>query len=327
MMEGWDGRVDDLEDPETFRWHQIVRRLETLATPGIALIGFASDEGIRRNHGRAGAVQGPLALRRALSNLPAIQSCSIYDAGDITCFDGDLDGAQSRYADRVSRLFADGHFPVGMGGGHEIGYASYLGLARSVRPGRIAIVNMDAHLDLRDGPAGTSGTSFRQAMRHARAHEISLDYICLGASNSSNTQRLFRTAQEAGVRLLMDHEMTQSSLNSNITRLLRWLEPADSIYLTICLDVLPGSIAPGVSAPSARGVPLEIIEPLISAISATDRLKVCDIAELCPRLDIDNATARVAARLIYQLATGQSLRSFGRQIAKPLMPERERPLP
>lgn len=306
MMEGWNGRIDDPEDPETFRWHQVVRHLDNLATPGIALVGFASDEGVRRNHGRAGAVQGPLALRNALSNLPAIQSCSIYDAGDITCLDGDLDGAQSRYADRVGRLLADGHFPVGMGGGHEIGFASYLGLARSDCPGRMAIVNLDAHLDLRDGSAATSGTSFSQAIQHARAHEIPLDYICLGVSISSNTQRLFRAAQEVEVRLLMDHEMTQSSLSSNIDQLLRWLEPADSIYLSICLDVLPGCVAPGVSAPSARGVPLEIIEPLIAAVSATGKLKVCDIAELCPRLDIDNATARVAARLIYQLAIARS---------------------
>lgn len=302
MMEGWNGRIDDLEDPETFRWHQVVRHLDNLATPGIALVGFASDEGVRRNHGRAGAVQGPLALRNALSNLPAIKSRPIYDAGDIACLDGDLDGAQNRYADRVSRLLAEGHFPIGMGGGHEIGFASYLGLARSNRPGRIAIVNLDAHLDLRNELAATSGTSFAQAIHHANANEISLDYICLGASSSSNTQRLFRTAQDAEVRLLMDHEMTHSSLSSNIDQLLRWLEPADSIYLSICLDVLPGCVAPGVSAPSARGVPLEIIEPLIAAVSATDKLKVCDIAELCPRLDIDNATARVAARLIYQLA-------------------------
>src|SRR3546814_8642476 len=106
----------------------------------------------------------------------------------------------------------------------------------------------------------------------------------------------------------MDHEMTQSSSDSNIDQVLRWLEPAYSIYLTFCLDVLPGYVAPGVSAPSPRGVPLEVIEPLISAISATDRLKVCDIAELCPRLDIDNDTARVAARLVYQLATAKSAR-------------------
>lgn len=305
-MEGWHGRVDDPEDPKTFRWHQVVRPFDNLAMPGIALVGFASDEGVRRNHGRAGAVEGPSALRRALSNLPAIHSCSIFDTGDITCLDGDLDGAQSRYADRVSHLLAEGHFPVGMGGGHEIAFASYLGLARSDRPGRIAIVNLDAHLDFRDEPVGTSGTSFRQAIQHARAHEISLDYICLGVSTSSNTQRLFCNAQEAEIHLLMDHEMTQSSLDTNIDQVLRWLEPADSIYLTICLDVLPGHIAPGVSAPSPRGVPLEVIEPLIYAISATGRLKICDIAELCPRLDFDNATARVAARLVYQLATAKS---------------------
>lgn len=69
-MEGWQGRVDSVDDQEAFRWHQIVREVAPGARPGIALAGFASDEGVRRNGGRAGAAGGPAALRRALSNLP-----------------------------------------------------------------------------------------------------------------------------------------------------------------------------------------------------------------------------------------------------------------
>ena len=300
-MDGWHGRIDDPSDPQTFRLHQVVRPIDQAASPGTALLGFASDEGVRRNGGRPGAALGPAALRRCLSNLRAIDDRAVYDAGDIDCTDGDLEGAQLRFARRVSQLLDAGHFPLGMGGGHEIGFASYLGLVGSARAGRIAIVNLDAHLDLRDAPIANSGTPFLQALRHARGNGVQLDYFCLGVSAASNTQRLFRTARENGSRYLYDDEMTASGLDQNIEQLLEWLAPADSIYLTICLDVLPAAVAPGVSAPSARGVALEVVEPMIAAIRNTGRLKLADLAELSPPLDRDDATARVAARLIHRL--------------------------
>ncbi|MEO6171298.1 MAG: formimidoylglutamase [Lysobacter sp.] len=300
-MDNWQGRIDDAGDPESFRWHQVIRPMQRNAAAGIALLGFASDEGVRRNQGRVGAAQGPAALRQALANLPVTHSRPLYDAGDIVCVDGDLEDAQQRYAARVTDLLAQGHLLVGMGGGHEIAFASYLGLANSGDSGRIAIVNLDAHFDLRDGPMATSGTPFRQALRHAESKGMTLDYFCLGVSSASNTRRLFHTARETGTRYLTDLEMTLANSVSQVTRLSEWLEPADSIYLTICLDVLPHAVAPGVSAPNPRGVAMEVLEPLIAATLATGRVKVCDVAELCPPFDRDNATARVAARLIHSL--------------------------
>jgi formiminoglutamase len=75
----------------------------------------------------------------------------------------------------------------------------------------------------------------------------------------------------------------------------------DCAYLSICLDVLPASVTPGVSAPAARGVSLETIELLVETVKATGKLVVADIAELNPDFDQDNRTAKVAARLVYQI--------------------------
>jgi formiminoglutamase len=57
-------------------------------------------------------------------------------------------------------------------------------------------------------------------------------------------------------------------------------------------------VAPGVSAPAARGVALDVIEPIIDAVAGSGKLRLADIAELNPALDIDQRTARVAARLV-----------------------------
>lgn len=302
-MEGWQGRIDSLDDQQAFRWHQIVRAPEPDAPPGLALVGFACDEGVRRNGGRSGAAAGPGALRRALSNLPVTNALPVYDTGDARCIDVDLEDAQIRFARQITALLDAGHFPIGLGGGHEIAYASYLGLANSdIALGkRIAIVNLDAHFDLRDSPVASSGAPFLQAINHARTYGIPLDYFCFGVSESANTRRLFSTADATGTRYLLDRELTVASVEAKIAQLLQWLEPAHVIYLTICLDVLPPSTAPGVSAPSARGVGIEVVETLLAGIVGTGRVKLCDVAELAPSFDRDDATARAAARLLHQV--------------------------
>lgn len=308
-MEGWQGRVDSDDDQEAFRWHQIVREFVPSAPPGIALAGFACDEGIRRNGGRVGAAEGPIALRRALSNLPAANALPLYDVGDVACADTDLEGAQVQFAHKITALLNAGHFPIGLGGGHEIGYASYLGLANSVlaQGKRIAIVNLDAHFDLREAPIATSGTPFLQAIHHARSHGIALDYFCLGVSESANTRRLFTTAEATGTRYFLDRDLTPASAGENVRQLLRWLEAAEVFYLSLCLDVLPPSSAPGVSAPSARGVGVDVVEDLITSITATGCVKLCDVAELSPALDRDSTTARIAARLVHSMTTYRPL--------------------
>lgn len=100
MNLAWRGRVDLPASTDTQRWHQGVAQDPRPGVPGIALLGFASDEGVRRNAGRPGAAQGPGALRHALANLPVLHCVPLYDAGDITCMDQALELAQARYSHR-----------------------------------------------------------------------------------------------------------------------------------------------------------------------------------------------------------------------------------
>lgn len=307
-MDGWSGRIDPSTTGDARRWHQVVQPVEANVLPGVAVLGFACDEGIRRNGGRVGAAAGPLALRSMLSNLPVLNESPLYDAGDVACADGDLESAQLRYAEQMAQLLDAGHLPVGLGGGHEIAFATYQGLARhllhgsrATRPSRVAIINLDAHFDLRKQEQGSSGTPFLQAIEHAAQHGLALEYFCLGVSASANTRLLFHTADEHAVYYRHDDELTLLSLSQQLDALQTRLHAVDVIYLSICLDVLPAAMAPGVSAPSARGLPMEVIEPLLASIAATGKVAVVDVAELSPPLDRDNSTARVAARLIHRV--------------------------
>jgi formiminoglutamase len=301
----WQGRVDAADGDAGLRWHQLVEPWRAGAARGVALLGLASDEGVRRNQGRVGAAQGPQALRQMLANLPVHSRFTLYDAGDVACGAGALETAQDEYAARAAKLLDEGQLVVGLGGGHEIAWASYLALVRgrSMRNAnaKLGILNFDAHFDLRKDERSTSGTPFLQALDHAAANGLSVEYRCLGVSEASNTRALFDRARERGVVWRRDDELTLLALDARMAELADWLRTIDDLYLTFCLDVLPAWVAPGVSAPAARGVALEVLEPLIVAAAGSGKLRLADIAELCPPHDIDRRTARVAARIAWRI--------------------------
>ena len=314
-MSAWTGRVDAIDGEPGRRWHQLVQPVGAADRAGIALLGLASDAGVWRNHGRPGAVDGPDALRRMLANLAwhGAPNDRLYDAGNIAC-DGDaLEAAQQEYATRLARLLEAGHLPIGLGGGHEIAWAAYQGLSRALagdpRLERLGIVNFDAHLDLRrpELPGrGTSGTPFLQIAEDRAAAGLPFRYLCLGASEAANTPALLQRAAELGTEVVFDVDAHDAQVEA---RLGRFIEESSAIYLTFCLDVLPPSVAPGVSAPSGLGVPLgRAVGLLREALrrcgprNRGGRLLLADVAELNPRHDPDGRTARVAARLVYEIA-------------------------
>ena len=310
-MSLWQGRTDAAEGEQALRWHQVVRPITREAVSGVALVGFASDAGVRRNQGRPGAAEGPFALRRLLSNLPARPGQQLFDAGTVRVEGDDLETGQGAFADRVATLLDQGLLPVGLGGGHEIAFGSFLGLAKHLEQGasmpRIGILNLDAHFDLRAAEQGTSGTPFRQIAGLCQDRQWPFAYAVMGISAFANTGALFQAARDLGAIWRLDEAMGFSDLTEIQAFVANFLEGVDHLYLTVCLDVLPAADAPGVSAPSARGVPLEVLEKVLDLACASGKLRIADIAELNPALDEDHRTARIAARLVGRIvARGQS---------------------
>jgi formiminoglutamase len=307
----WTGRFDS-DGADHRRWWQAVTPYDPPALPvptsgarpavrPAVILGFASDAGVRRNKGRAGAAAAPAAIRAALGPLAFHLDRDVRDAGDVTVTGDALEAGQARAGLAIAGLLDAGVLPVVLGGGHETAFASYLGVAGSaaVRDGvRVGVLNLDAHFDLRDEPVPSSGTPFLQMAKAEASAGRELAYAVVGISEPNNTRVLFRTAEELGVDYLLDEDCSTEAAADFVAA---FLGRVDAVYLTIDLDVLPASVAPGVSAPAAYGVPLPVISAVCRQVAASGKLLHLDVAELNPEFDVDGRTAKVAARLINTL--------------------------
>lgn len=302
LSDAWVGRIDG-PNPKHALWYTTIQPMPDpgAVPPGVALIGFACDEGVRRNHGRPGAAEGPDGIRAAIGWTAVHDEHSRYDAGDVGVTGDDMEGAQKELADAVATARKAGHLPIVIGGSHEAAFGSHCGLRSSLPKGAMppTIINLDQHLDIRDSERPTHGTPFRQIAQQVGKD---FDYAVFGASPADNTTFNFEEAERMGVRVILDDELAECSPSEAAAKALQAVWGRETIHLSIDLDVLSAAIAPGVSSPAAVGVPLANIRAICKVLAETGKLGMVDVVELNPSLDVDKRTARVAGRLIHEIA-------------------------
>lgn len=299
----WTGRTDS-ERKE--RFHQFVEsvpieEIPSVDTTAVSFVGFASDEGVRRNQGRPGACEGPQAIRDALASLPYFnQGVKLFDIGDIECSDGNLEASQAKLAEKVGLLQSKKILPIVLGGGHEVAWGHYQGIIKEHRPETITIVNFDAHLDMRPYTGqSTSGTPFRQIASYLDDQSKPFHYMCIGLQPSGNTPSLLDTAKAYEVDTVLAEQIHMTGIESTFHKLEALVESNRKIYVTVCMDVFASPFAPGVSAPQPLGLtPWQVI-PLLRYLANSGNVISLDFAELAPNYDLNSVTAKLAASLIF----------------------------
>ncbi len=265
-----------------------------------ALLGYACDEGVRRNQGRVGAAKGPNSIRKMIASLSNhfTNEVEIWDTGNMMCIENNLENTHQITTHYISSLINKGCFPIIMGGGHDLAYPHFNSI-KSVFPDKtIGIINLDAHFDLRQvTDKVNSGTPFYQIMKETD----DVKYLCLGIQEESNNKELFETANKFGVQYVMNTEFTMNNKQNIVANISNFITDVDYVYLTIDMDGFSSNFAPGVSAPSPLGFSIDIALEVIQTICESNKLISVDLVELNPEYDIDNCTARLASRIIYKI--------------------------
>lgn len=284
----YSGRIDDENKAE--RFHQVVKPWSEHAESGKPVfIGFSSEEGVHRNKGRLGAKEGPFKVREKMASLPYTDT--VYDYGSVIG-DQDLEGGQAALGEEIGKVFDHGQFPLIIGGGHETLYGHYLGVRRKYPDQKIAVVNLDAHFDIRD-EAPSSGTMFHQIL----SEDKNIDYFVFGIQPAGNTKTLFDTADAFGVKYALMEDVRNTGI---FEETLGTLDEYDVVFATLCMDSIQQGTAPGTSAPSPNGFTASEIHSMIASLAKLPNIVSFDISEVAPRLDIDDRTSGLAASLFHR---------------------------
>lgn len=276
---------------------------------GAALIGFPSDSGVVRNAGRPGAAGAPDQIRGRLKQLTphAVHYHrhmhflkQVFDHGDLSV-SGDLKEDQARLSKVTADYLGQGVMPVIIGGGHETAYGHFLGYVEAEK--QVSIVNIDAHTDVRPIREGKphSGSPFRQALEH-ESH-LCKDYSVFGLSPESVSRDHHLFVSGKGGELRFHHETDLKSILYHLNSL-----KTDHIMVTMDMDAVSQSAAPGVSAPAASGLSPDFWLRLAYRFGQHPKVTSFDLCEVNPRHDVDGQTVRLAALTIWQFLLGAGFR-------------------
>ncbi|MCD6357580.1 MAG: agmatinase [Thermoproteales archaeon] len=238
---------------------------------------------------RPGCRLAPARVREVSQNLETYDPVSRVDSADLPVADvGDLQECISplRMVELVSKVAAElsssGRVVVGIGGDHTVTLGLVKGLGRPV-----SLVMFDAHLDYRDEYPEGEKLSHATVLRRLRETGLIKDALVVGARGVSREEV---EALDEDVRVLYAWS-DLSALRDELSAL------GKPRYVTVDVDVLDPSVAPGVSCPEPGGLSyLELQRALLEVLE--DDVVGLDVVEVNPLLDINDVTSYAAAKLI-----------------------------
>lgn len=274
------------------------------------LLGIPQDLGVVRNHGRPGAAAAPDAIRSALYRLTpdttsdrGLESLRILDVGNLATAGKTLEEIHALQERCVAALLRLSTCVIVLGGGHDIAYPNAAALVQS---GDCGILVFDAHPDVRPRINGGahSGSSFRQLLEERAFPAHRLAYIGLQPFSIARSHREY--LQQRGAHVVFLSEVRARGIETIVPALFDTVSAGGTlpVYVSLDMDVLPAAFAPGVSAPAVVGILPEELLWAVHFLGAQPAVRLLDIAELNPRYDVDNRTARLAARMIATFLSG-----------------------
>lgn len=269
----------------------------------IALLGLPDDLGVRLNNGRPGAKEGPAAFRRILSSFGADYDSQtqapidipVYDAGDIEPASSNDEAALHETHDRITAallaIHSLGMVPICIGGGHDLTFPAIRALSKHIGAPAGGI-NIDPHLDVRESVG--SGMPYRAAIEGGFLDPQRFVEFGIGRFSNSKAHTDYLRERFAALIPIEKARDFKSAIPVAFDRGF----PAgrsDAGFVSLDLDVIDASAAPGVSAPNPDGLSVERVLQVVHRAGEHPAVRHFDIMELSPPNDSADRTARIAA--------------------------------
>jgi len=300
------GPVDPLQVPRFAGPATFARlpRLDEVESADIAIVGVPFDSGVTY---RPGARFGPHAVRSAtrllrdyhdgLSVRP-FAAQQVVDAGDIPCTPFDIDAAIPQIEAGADALADRAGALVAIGGDHTIA----LPLLRSVvrRHGPVALLHFDAHLDTWDtyfGASYTHGTPFRRAWEEGLLLRDHATHVGIRGPLFSPDDLV--EDERFGFRIVRALDLEDTGI-AEISSMIRDRLASAPVYISIDIDVLDPSHAPGTGTPEAGGLTSRELLGILRGLAGC-RLVGADVVEVAPAYDHAEITGMAASHTAYEL--------------------------
>lgn len=270
----------------------------------VAILGIPFDSGVTY---RPGARFGPQGIRSGTRLLrsyhPGLEihpfaAQQVADAGDIGCNPFDIQEAIAQIEAAAEETLSGASTLLALGGDHTIALPLLRRVAR--RHGPVALVHFDAHLDTWDtyfGAQYTHGTPFRRAWEEGllledRSMHVGIRGPLFAPDDLVHDARF-------GFSIVEALDVERIGIAGAVERVRERVGEAP-VYVSVDIDVLDPSHAPGTGTPEAGGLTSRELIGILRGFAGVN-IVGADIVEVAPAFDHAEITAIAASHVAYEL--------------------------
>jgi agmatinase len=284
-------------------------RLEDVPRADIAVLGVPFDSGVSY---RPGARFGPSQIREAsrllrpynpAQDVEPFSAQQVADAGDVSANPFSIDEAVGQIQRAADELSISGTRLVTLGGDHTIALPLIRVAAKNHGP--VAVLHFDAHLDTWDtyfGAPITHGTPFRRASEEGLIDLTASTHV--GTRGPLYSPADLQDDSRLGFAIISSPEIEEEGLQRAIERMLDRLGDRP-VYLSVDIDVLDPSHAPGTGTPEAGGLTSRELLAMVRALRGVN-LVGADVVEVAPAYDHAQITAIAASHVAYEIISAMT---------------------
>jgi agmatinase len=288
----------------------IEMKLEAMKASGarFAFLGVPFEEG---NIGKPGSVEGPRDMRfMSHEYFPYWFEYEVdinghfVDVGDVRIPKVDPKTSLSRIYKAVRAILEAGLVPVLCGGDHSITIPATRALSDHLGKGKsIGYLQLGAHLRMADEWAGERESSASVLARVTELPNVKAANVAqVGMRNSMNPKDWCDLAKERGVNIFTMNEIVDNGIDGVIAKAAdKVWKGTDAQYISVDMNVLDASAAPGVTAPEPGGLDAREMMRVANHLGARSTASVIDLTELCPVVDTNGITTKLGACFLLRL--------------------------
>ncbi len=220
-----------------------------------------------------------------------LQGVTMADCGDVPIVPANLERNFARVTRAVRTIRSTGAIPVVLGGDHSITSAVVRAFDEVEE---LDVFHLDAHIDFNDHVQGLCwghGAVIRRLCEQPFVRHITHIGI------RSTTQGNLRDTLDLGNTVIG----TERIRSEGPRTALAGIASPRPTYVTIDIDVLDPSIAPGTGTPAPGGLTYFEVRDVLRRIGAARSVVGVDLVEVSPPYDSSEITALVAAQLLVDL--------------------------
>lgn len=284
----------------------------------IRIIGIQLDLGQQQR----GVNMGPSAIRYAgLSHCLKRLGLEVCDSGNLPVPVRDSLSGEAEFLSAIRQVcqsayeagqqaVENGEIPLFLGGDHSLAIGTIGGVTHHEPAG---VIWIDAHGDANtpeNSPSGSIhgmpvatllGEGYPELVHVGRsgAKLSGRDLVMIGVRDLDSGERAW--LKQSGIQVYTMRDLDEQGASRVIRAALQQLGHCHRLHVSLDIDSLDPTLAPGVGTPVPGGLSYREAQLLMEIIAESGKLVSADVVEINPILDHENSTARTAVELIASL--------------------------